>query len=543
MRYRDLYGYLRLSRDDEDSKDESNSITNQRLMIQQYVDADEELCGAKIRFFVDDGYSGTNYMRPGFQEMMELVRAGESCCIFVKDLSRLGRDTVDTQNYIEKIFPFLQVRFIAISDHYDSQDSAASSKDMEVKFKNLVNGIYPRICSQNIKQTKRKQAEIGKYQGTIPTYGYQFQGTDRSALILDKEVSWVVRLIFDKRLAGDSYSAIARELNKKGIITPAEYQRNKGYVCLNKNVAPLWTAGSVKAILTNPAYTGAVVNHKTENAIVAVKSAVKIPKEQWISVPGMHEAIISQQELDQVLSMIKPGKQYPAAKIPKNIFRGKLRCGYCKRLLRVRHDWKKARAYCYTPNWSDETACYKHSFYLSEVESVILALVKQQAALADDTMKKMKALNKTLDISKLKKELETHEAKIRQIDLEKMSLYEQFVSGEISKETFMKQKVELTQEAASYKEKAESLWEQIKQADAGKKKISSPILQEFAKYVDLDELSYPIVQELIDVIYFYNPERLEVVWKYRDEFQEIVDISDQECTGLCNKKNKTGDET
>ena len=295
--------------------------------------------------------------------------------------------------------------------------------------------------------------------------------------------------------------------------------------------------------MTNPAYTGAVVNHKTENAIVAVKSAIKIPKEQWICVPGMHEAIISQQELDQVLSMIKPGKQYPAAKIPKNIFRGKLRCGYCKRLLRVRHDWKKARAYCCTPNWSDETACYKHSFYLSEVESVILALVKQQAVLADDTLKKMKVLNKTLDISKLKKELENHEVKIRQIDLEKMSLYEQFVSGEISKETFMKQKMELTQEADSCKEKVESLWEQIKRADAGKKKISSPILQEFAKYVDLDELSYLIVQELIDVIYFYNPERLEVVWKYRDEFQEILDISDQECTGLCNKKNKTGDET
>ena len=220
MQYRDLYGYLRLSRDDEDSKDESNSITNQRLLIQQYVDAKEDFCGAQIRFFVDDGYSGTNYMRPGFQEMMELVRAGESGCILVKDLSRLGRDTVDTQNYIEKIFPFLQVRFIAINDNYDSQDLAVSGKDAEVKFKNLVNGIYPRICSQNIKQTKRKQAETGKYQGVIPTYGYQFQGTDRSTLVLDKEVSWVVRLIFDKRLAGDSYAAIARALNHSRVHSP-----------------------------------------------------------------------------------------------------------------------------------------------------------------------------------------------------------------------------------------------------------------------------------------------------------------------------------
>ncbi len=526
MRYRDVYGYLRLSRDDEDGKDESNSITNQRLLIQQYIDADEELHNAEIRFFADDGYSGTNYMRPGFQEMMELVRAGESSCILVKDLSRLGRDTLDTQNYIEKIFPFLQVRFIAINDNYDSQDLTASGKDTEVKFKNLVNGIYPRFCSQNIKQIKRKQAEAGKYQGTIPTYGYRFQGTDRSTLVLDKEVSWIVRLIFDKRLAGESYAAIARALNKKGIITPTEYQRNQGYVCLNKNMKPLWTSGSVKAILINPVYTGTVVNHKTENAIVAVKSAVKVPKEDWICVPGMHEAIISQQELEQVLSMIKPGKQYPAAKIPRNIFRGKLRCGYCKRLLRVRNDYKKMLAYCYTLNWSDETACYKHSFYLSEVESVILALVKQQAALADDTLKKMKVLNKTLDCSKLKKELEKQEEKLRQIDQNKMDLYERFISGEISKEKFIEKKKRLTQEEASHKEKVESLWERIKQADVGKEKISSPILQGFAKYTDLETLSYPIVQELIEVIYFYNPERLEVVWKYRDEFQEILDILD-----------------
>lgn len=542
MRYRDLYGYLRLSRDDEDSKDESNSITNQRLLIQQYVDTKEDLCGAQIRFFVDDGYSGTNYMRPGFQEMMELVRAGEPGCILVKDLSRLGRDTVDTQNYIEKIFPFLQVRFIAINDNYDSQDLAVSGKDAEVKFKNLVNGIYPRICSQNIKQTKRKQAETGKYQGAIPTYGYQFQGTDRSALVLDKEVSWVVRLIFDKRLAGDSYAAIARALNKKGIITPAEYQRAKGYVCLNKNVTPLWTSGSVKAILINPVYTGTVVNHKTENAIVAVRSAVKIPKEEWICVPGMHEAIISQQELEQVLSMIKPRKQFPAVKVPRNIFRGKLRCGYCKRLLRVRDDNRKMQAYCHTLNWSDETDCYKHSFYLSKVESVILALVKQQAALADDTLKKMKGLSKTLDDSKLKKELEKHEGKLRQIDQNKMNLYEQYVSGEIPKEKFIEEKKRLTQEESSHKQKEELLWERIKEVDAGKKKISSPILQGVAKYIDLEALSYPIVQELIDVIYFYNPERLEVVWKYRDEFQEILDIMGQECTGLCNKKNKAGDE-
>lgn len=143
MRYEHVYGYLRLSHDDEGKQDESNSIANQRLLIQQYIKGNQEFEGACIRFCADDGYSGTNYDRPEFQRMMELVKENTSCCLIVKDLSRLGRDTVETQNYIEKVFPFLQIRFIAINDGYDSNDPISRRKDTEAKFKNLVNGIYP----------------------------------------------------------------------------------------------------------------------------------------------------------------------------------------------------------------------------------------------------------------------------------------------------------------------------------------------------------------------------------------------------------------
>lgn len=245
MQYRYVIGYLRLSWDDADKEDESNSIKSQRFLIQQFIDGVEEFKGSEVLFFSDDGYSGTNFKRPDFQKMMALVKSKTNCCIIVKDLSRLGRDTVDVQNYIEKVFPFLQVRFIAINDYYDSNDTLAAKKDTEVKFKNLVNGIYPQICSQNIKQVMRKQAEAGKYHGSIPPFGYQFNGNDKTSLLLDKEASPIIRLIFDKRMEGLRYSEIADYLNESRVVTPMEYLQRKGFACFNSGVSLMWTSGMV----------------------------------------------------------------------------------------------------------------------------------------------------------------------------------------------------------------------------------------------------------------------------------------------------------
>lgn len=208
--------------------------------------------------------AGTNFNRPDFKKMMELVKAESSCCVIVKDLSRLGRDTIDTQQYIEKIFPFLLVRFIAINDYYDSSAPLASRKDTEAKFKNLVNGIYPQICSKNIKQVMRKQAEAGKYHGSVPPYGYMFKNEDKTVLHLDREVSGNVRFIFDKRLEGEKYSEIAKMMNEKGIETPTAYLLKKGYSLYNTQCLPVWNSHMVRKILLNPIYAGIMTNHKSE---------------------------------------------------------------------------------------------------------------------------------------------------------------------------------------------------------------------------------------------------------------------------------------
>lgn len=524
MRYEYVYGYLRLSHDDEDKQDESNSIANQRLLIQQYIKGNQEFDGVCIRFCADDGYSGTNYDRPEFQRMMELVKENTSCCLIVKDLSRLGRDTVETQNYIEKVFPFLQIRFIAINDGYDSNDPVSSRKDTEAKFKNLVNGIYPQICSQNIKQIMKKQAETGKYKGSMPPFGYCFHGEDRTSLFIDEEVSWIVRLIFDERLSGKNYTDIAKLLNERNIITPAAYLKKKGFAPVSQDGRTLvWTRQILQRILINPVYTGAVANHKSENRIVAKKSAVTVPREEWICIPNMHEAIVSEEEFNKVLSMKRQGKYYRKCEVPRNIFRGKLKCGYCKRVLRVRCEpaMKNIRAKCKTALCDSNAKCYKKNFQLSDVEKAVLDLIKQQAALADGALKKFKELDQTQDIPRIKKQIRFYEEKTGQCLQKKREMYEQYVSGEFTKERFLDEKEKISQEAAGYKEKTDALQKQIGQAE--KKKENSQILSSFAKYTELESLTYQIVQELVDVIYFYDPGHIEVFLNFRDEYLEILE--------------------
>lgn len=514
-----IFGYARLSDDDDDKKDESNSIKNQKLLIRQYIQSREDLRDAGVEFCVDDGFSGTNYDRPGFQKMMEMVKSRPHSIIIVKDLARLGRDTVDTQNYIEKVFPFMQVRFIAVNDGYDSDDPVARRKDSEAKFKNLVNGIYPQICSQNVKQAMRKQAEAGKFHGAVPPYGYRFKGDNRTLLYIDEEPAQVVRLIFEKRAAGEKYTEIARELNDGNITIPAEYLRKKGFAVQRKEMLSIWTVDIIKRILQNPVYTGAVVNHKTESVTVSQKSGVPIPREEWICIPGMHEAIISQEEFDKVQPVKKPDKRCRQTKAPGYIFSGKLRCGHCRRPVRVRRDGtlKAARIYCRT-RYYKETSCYKSGIKFSDVEKTVLALVRQQAAIAEDTVKRIRELNKGLDIPKMQRQLERQEEKIQQCGFDKMQYYERYTSGEWTKERFIEEKEKVSRKMNQYREEADALREEIRQAGEGKKKEADENLLSLAKYTELEELSYPIVQELIEKIYIYDPEHIEIVWNYRDEY-------------------------
>ncbi len=523
MRYKYVFAYLRLSNDDDDKTDESNSIKNQRLLIEHFVENCKEFREAEIMFFEDDGYSGTDFERPDFKKMIALAKQeGPSCCIIVKDLSRFGRDTITVQNYIEKVFPFLQVRFIAINDYYDSNSSYSSRKDTEIKFKNLINGIYPAICSENIKHVLQKCAEAGKYMGAVPPYGYLFSENTKTALVIDKETAPVVRMIFDRRLAGAGYSDIARELEEKEIASPYAYLTGKGFVCYKINVRLQWTRETVSKILRNPVYAGIMENHKTERVSVAAKTVRTVPKEERIYVEGTHEAIVTKEELKRVAAMVKHPKPVdPANRRERYLFSGKIRCGHCRRLMLIRTEYTIPKIRCRAVN-KKASGCFVGVYSVEPIEKLVLQLIRQQAAMADDTLKQIKEMNKTLDISKLRRKKGACEGKLKNCRDRKMELYESYATGNLTKEEYLDKKKGIAQKESGYKEELLEMQEKIAEAEAQKAKEENPGLKAFTKYKKLESLSYPIIQELIKEILFYDPEHIEVIWNFQDGYMEIA---------------------
>ncbi|MFR0985240.1 MAG: recombinase family protein [Frisingicoccus sp.] len=531
MDYKYILGYVRLSRDDVDRSDESNSIKNQKLLIQYFIEQNEELKDCRVVFFVDDGVSGTSFDRPGFKKMMEFVQKEKFCCIIVKDLSRFGRDTIDSQNYLEKVFPFLHVRFIAINDFFDSDAALISNKDTEIKFKNLINGIYPQICSRNIKQVMKKQAELGMYHGAVPPFGYKFPEERRTALLVDREAAEIVKYIFEQGMAEKTDTDIARLLNEQRILTPAQYLQAKGYY-RNLQVAPIWTRYMVAKILMNPVYTGMMVNHKTENRFVSVKSAVAIPREEWICVPNTHEAIIAQNNFELVKEIrdrrsnkrkhLREGAKNSNGNNKKPVLSGKIKCGHCKRTVRIRAEAcnKTIKFYCTSVRVTNSLGCYEKGYIMSAIEELVLILIRKQAALANDSIKAAKLMNQTLDSSRLRHKKKTLEDKTKSCKKEKMELYEKYIAGDLERNEYLLQKNVLSEKENTYKgelDEIDRIFEETSQ-----KEVQSLKLKNIAQYMNLEELSIPIVEELIEVIYFYDPEHIEVVWNFKDDLLECA---------------------
>lgn len=519
MQYKYVFAYLRLSNDDDDKNDESNSITNQRLLINYFVRNSDEFKDAEIIYFTDDGYSGTNFKRPGFREMMIKAKSvGTSCCIIVKDLSRLGRNTIDTQNYIEKVFPFLQIRLISINDFYDSSTSIANGKETEVKFKNLINGLYPEICSENIKMVLRKRSETGKYRGSIPPYGYLFAAGKTDTLVLDPETAPVVRIIFDRRLAGATYKEIVRELVENDILSPVAYLKAKGFSYnISKDIQPVWSVTSIRHILSNSVYAGIIENHKTETTS-ARGSTKNIPKNQRIQVENMHKAIVTKEELEKVSAMVhhrNPLIRHQHKE--KYMFTGKIKCGYCHKAVLMRSYHGKTKIKCKSVSVKG-SLCYTTLHSMEEIEKLILQLVRQEALRAEKALEQIKEINKTLDITKLKRKKGAYEGRLKTCRRQKMELYEQFALGKLSKEDYLEQKKQIIQKELQYKAFSAELSEKIADSENKKAQEASPRLTAFVKYKDLEQLSYPIVQELVDTIYYYDPEHIEVVWNFQDEY-------------------------
>ena len=320
--------YIRLSREDGD-KEESDSVGNQRKLLTEYVHKKDELILYDV--YIDDGYTGTNFNRPDFQRMIADIEAGKVNCVIVKDLSRFGRDYIDTGRYLERYFPELGVRFISITDGIDSMKQAY---DMLLPIKNIFNEQYARDISKKVQTAVKTKQKAGEFIGAFTSYGYKKSPVDKNKLVIDEYAANVVRRIFSLYIQGYGKQRIAKLLNAEGILCPAEYKRAIGLNYNNPNKldsTTYWSYSTINSILHREMYVGNMVQGTKHQRMRSKQK--KMDKDKWIIVENTHEPIIDKETWEKAQSLLHKRTRELDLETNKNIFAGFVKCGDCGRAM------------------------------------------------------------------------------------------------------------------------------------------------------------------------------------------------------------------
>ena len=331
--------YIRLSSQDDDcrpgEKAESNSVANQRSLLDHYIASHPDLAGRHALEFIDDGHTGFNFDRPGIQALFAAVRRGEINCIIVKDLSRFGRNSLEVGEYLERVFPLLNVRFIAVNDGLDTKTKLYGvAGDLDVGARNIINELYSRNVSANVRTAKRQYAARGECIAAYPFYGYVKGTQDRRRLEIDPPAAEVVRKIFSLWLDGHFRSAIANELNEQHIPSPSMRKRQLGAKRTSwskrRDEVP-WTEAAVRTILQNERYTGKLISLRSTRREIGNPNQSIVPKENWIVVPDAFEPIISEETFQRVQALFRvvPPRARIQNERPQPLFSRKVFCGVC----------------------------------------------------------------------------------------------------------------------------------------------------------------------------------------------------------------------
>lgn len=521
--------YIRLSLADEDtgySKDESDSIGNQRMLINRFLDNHAELSGCRRVEFADDGYTGTNFRRPQFTKMMEQVRAGEIDLICVKDFSRFSRDYIETGNYLECVFPFLGVRFISINDGYDSNDYKGTTGGLEVVMRNIIYAAYSKDLSVKTTTAKIQMMKQGKYVGGYAPYGYILHPEIRNKLKLDPEAAAIVRRVFDEALDGNNTSVIAEALNDDGIPTPGQYFRarhpeKKKYSAMSDKIS--WTSSMVYKIIVNYVYTGATVGHTMKTAAPLSRKRVIQDKKDWIIVEGMHEAIVSKEEYEAAQKVIRGGVKKATREKHLYPLRGLVCCGNCKRTM-TRRLMASTGKYIYSCTHSTRdrnTECAVHERYEEAgLEQVAYNAIQQFISLAEKENvqnRKVSALRKDA-ISDCMTQLRKLQTQAEQLKGSKLRWYEKYTNGDISKPEYLKFKADADKKLAENEEAQREAESRMERLDSERTCSDDRLDAACRDFQKSRQITYELAHAFIKAVYVYPDERVEIEWKFKDSF-------------------------
>ena len=520
--------YLRLSRDDGD-KEESNSITGQRELLRDYISQRPEFREYAVR--VDDGFSGSTFERPSFQKMIEDVKAGRTDCIIVKDLSRFGRNYLDAGEYIEKIFPFLGVRFIAVNDNYDSLGDKKASDDLIIPFKNLINEAYCRDISVKIRSQLEIKRKNGQFLGSFAAFGYLKDEQNKNKLVVDQYAADIVRDIFKWKLEGVSPQDIADALNKLGVLSPMEYKRSLGMkftTSFKTNAKATWSAGTVIRILKNPIYTGVLVQGKETTPSYKVHKRITKDESEWSVIEDSHEAIISKIDFDSVQKVLKCDTRRSPGGKAVGLFSGMIFCGDCgaSMVRKTVPAGEKKYVYYVCSAHKQDKSCSPHRMRDTTLEEIVLDSLKQHISEVVD-MSELLAITdtaplRTAQAQKVQRQLDKKHEEYEKLQKLLMSLYENLADGIIDREEYTRLKASFTTRADEAEKQMDALREQLE--DIHNHGTENAWMNEFVKRQGLTSLDRAVVVALIDKILIHSNDVVEIIYRWQDEFAWQLDI-------------------
>ena len=502
--------YCRLSVDDE-LNGESNSITHQKEMLEEYAQKNNFY---NIKFYVDDGYSGTSFNRPAFKELIKNIDSGIVGTVIVKDMSRLGRDYLKVGYYSEVYFGEAGVHFIAVNDNVDN--TIENDSDF-TPFRNIMNEWYAKDTSKKVRAVIRAKGMSGKSTCNCPPYGYIKD--ENGNWLVEKEAAEIVKKIYRLCIEGYGPMQISKKLNAQKAISPVVWQNKVGWKYKLEKVdhPELWTVSAIRRILSNPIYLGNTVNFRTKKKSYKSHSVVYLPKDEWVIFEDTHEAIIDRDTFDTVQKLREGVRRRVSIDGEMSIFSGLLYCADCgAKMYLNRHRGSEKDAFnCASYRKEKERTCTSHYITLHAIEDIVLydlqrvlGMAKgQETEFVSMLQEKNKKMTKS-DLSEKAKECDEAEKRIAVLDRIIQNLYEDKVSGTLSEERFIKLSKNYESEQAELTDKVKFLKEELMAVQKETADINK-FMRLIKRYTEITELNAEIVRTFIDKIYIHKGEKAQ----------------------------------
>ena len=519
--------YYRLSKEDRNKSNlsVSDSIENQRKLVEDYAAANGITI---VDEAIDDGYTGTNFDRPGFQYVLECLESGKANTVIVKDLSRLGREYIEMGRYIEMMFPEMNVRFIAINDSFDTSNKK-DSDDFMFPMKNIMNENYCRELSKKLRRQFKIQRENGEFINNFAPYGYMRDPQDKHHLIIDENTSEVVVGIFEMCLHGVSPARIANYLNEHDIISPYEYKRTfsnykSGFKGAGEGV---WNHNTVRRILKNTVYTGQLCQGKTTTVSYKVKKVKDVAKEDWSVVENAHDAISPKCIFDVAQKVLSRDIRISDTEQEVQPLAGFVFCGDCGKALTRRNVKRGNNIFHYyiCSTYKRKKDCTLHNMSQEKLEEAVLKAIQMQMQVLVDLEKLVTDIDNQVitssKIRKLEKQIAQKEQELEKNQNAAVRLYDSYVEDLISREDYKMMKEKYVIRVKEIEVAIKSL-ENEKAAIENNSNDTFSWMQRLLEYREIDTLSHEVVATLIDRVEVFEDKRVQITFSFKNQLDELV---------------------